>query len=166
MCFQKYLRHPNHHDVKRRKFTKTLHNDNRSIRTYIFRHLLMLLKLIPTVAHKYHVKTFFLTAKLSFLRQNFLSHGKTFFLTAKLSFSQQNSLSHGKTFFLTSKLFLMAKHSFVEYNILSEENTCSESEGKERYIWLMREIQSASFANTPPPLGSSRKYIRLGSSQF
>ena len=88
--------------------------------------------------------------------QNSLSHGKTFFLTAKLSFSRQNFLSHGKTFFLTAKLFLsaelflMAKRSFVEYNIRSEEKTCSESEGKERYIWLMREIQSASFANTSP----------------
>ena len=91
-----------------------------------------------------HGKTFFLTARLSFSRQNFLSHSKTFFLTANSLFSRQNFLSHVKT------LFLMAKHSFVEYNILSEENTCSESEGKERYIWLMREIQSASFANTPP----------------
>ena len=73
-----------------------------------------------TVAHKYHGKTFFLTAKLSFSRQNFLSHCKTFFLTAKLSFSRQNSLSHGKTFFLTAKLsFLTAKLSFSRQNSLS-----------------------------------------------
>ena len=61
---------------------------------------------ISTVAHKYHGKTFFLTAKLSFSRQNILSHGKTFFLTAKL-------FSHGKTFFITAKLFLMAERSFA-----------------------------------------------------
>ena len=42
-----------------------------------------------TVAHKCHGKTFFLTAKLSFSRQNTLSHGKTLFLTAKHSFSRQ-----------------------------------------------------------------------------
>ena len=58
------------------------------------------------MAHKCHGKTFFLTAKLSFSRQNTLSHGKTLFLTAKHSFSRQNTLSHGKTLFLT------AKHSF------------------------------------------------------
>ena len=65
-----------------------------------------------------HCKTFFLTAKLSFSRQNFLSHGKTLFLTAKLSFSRQNSLSHGKTFFLTAKL------SFSRQNFLSQGHTC------------------------------------------
>ena len=31
-------------------------------------------------------------------------HGKTYFLTAKHTFSRQNLLSHGKTYFLTSKL--------------------------------------------------------------
>ena len=44
---------------------------------------------LGTVAHKCHGKTFFLTAKLSFSRQNTLSHGKTLFLTAKHSFSRQ-----------------------------------------------------------------------------
>ena len=118
-----------------------------------------------TVAHKYHGKTFFLTAKLSFSRQNSLSHGKTLFLTAKLSFLRQNSLFsrqnslfsrqnflfHDKTFFFTVKLFFMAKRSFVEYNIRSEENTCSESEEKDRYIWLIREIHGVSFAKHFPP---------------
>ena len=110
--------------------------------------------------------------KHSFSRQNFLSHGKTIFLTAKLSFSRQNILSHGKTlshdntFFLIAKLsFLMAKRSVVEYNIRSEEKTCSGSEGKERYMLLMREMQRAPLQNTPP-LGSSRKYMRLRSSHF
>ena len=59
---------------------------------------------IYTVAHKCHGKTYFLTAKHTFSRQNLLSHGKTYFLTAKLTFSRQNLLSHGKTYFLTSKL--------------------------------------------------------------
>ena len=61
-----------------------------------------------------HGKTLFLTAKLSCSRQNSLSHGKTFFLTAKLSFSRQNFLSHGKTLFLTAKL------SFSRQNFLSQ----------------------------------------------
>ena len=69
-----------------------------------------------TVAHKCHGKTFFLTAKLSFSRQNTLSHGKILFLTAKHSFSRQNTLSHGKTLFLT------AKHSFSRQNFLSHGN--------------------------------------------
>ena len=69
---------------------------------------------ISTVAHKYHGKTFFLTAKLSFSRQNFLfhgktlSHGKTFFYTAKLSFHGK-TLSHGKTFFYMAKLSFHGK---------------------------------------------------------
>ena len=66
-----------------------------------------------TVAHRCHGKTFFLTAKLSFSRQNFLSHGKTFFLTAKLSLSRQNFLSQGKTFFLTAKLSF-SRQNFAE----------------------------------------------------
>ena len=114
---------------------------------------------------KYHGKTFFLMAKHSFSQQNsfltakhsfswqnipshsktLFSHGKTFLLTAKL-------FSHGKTFFLTAKLFLMAKRSFVEYNSRSEEKTFSESEGKERYVSLVREIQRAPFAKHSPPL--------------
>ena len=65
-----------------------------------------------TVAHKCHGKTFFLTAKLSFSRQNTLSQGKTLFLTAKHSFSRQNFLSHGKTFFLTA--------TFSFYNQISQ----------------------------------------------
>ena len=72
---------------------------------------------VPTVAHKCHGKTFFLTAKLSFSRQNTLSHGKTLFLTAKHSFSRQNTLSHGKTLFLTAKL------SFSRQNTLSHGKT-------------------------------------------
>ena len=36
------------------------------------------------MAHKYHGRTFFLTAKLSFSRQNFLSHCKTFFAVKRL----------------------------------------------------------------------------------
>ena len=64
-----------------------------------------------------HGKTLFLTAKHSFSRENFLSHGKTFFLTAKHSFSRQNFLSHGKTLFLTAKL------SFSRQNTLSHGKT-------------------------------------------
>ena len=83
-----------------------------------------------TVAHKYHGRTFFLTAKLFFSQQNFLSHGKTLFLTAKLSFSRQNFLSHGKNFlshgktlFLTAKLsFFTAKLSFTRQNSFSWQN--------------------------------------------
>ena len=66
-----------------------------------------------TVAHKCHGKTYFLTAKLTFSRQNILSHGKTYILTAKLTFSRQNLLSHGKTYFLTAKL------TFSRQNLLS-----------------------------------------------
>ena len=51
------------------------------------------------MAHRYHGKTFFLTAKLSFPRENFLSHGKAFFFLAKLSFTRQNFLFHGKVSF-------------------------------------------------------------------
>ena len=47
-----------------------------------------------------------LSLSLVFPRQNLLSHGKTYFLTAKLTFprqnllfSRQNLLFHGKTFF-------------------------------------------------------------------
>ena len=52
------------------------------------------------------------TAKLSFSRQNTLSHGKTLFLTAKHSFSRQNTLSHGKNFFITA--------TFSFYNQISQ----------------------------------------------
>ena len=55
----------------------------------------------------FHGKTYFLTAKLTFprqnllfSRQNLLFHGKTYFSTAKLTFSRQNLLFHGKTYFL------------------------------------------------------------------
>ena len=62
-----------------------------------------------TVAHICHGKTYFSTAKLSFPRQNFISHGKTFsrqnISTAKLYFSRQNFLFHGKTYFPTAKLY-------------------------------------------------------------
>ena len=72
-----------------------------------------------------HGKNLFVIAKLSFPRQNFLSHGNTFFSTAKtffstaknflfhgkkLSFPRQNflfygeTLSHSKTFFFAAKL--------------------------------------------------------------
>ena len=133
---------------RRRKYrgANSLSDSSTISLTIVFQLSLYTCGLLGTVAHKYHDKTFFLTAKLSFSRQNShfsrqnsLSHGKTLFLTAKLSFSRQNSLSHGKTlfshgktFFLTAKLFLMAERSFVEYNIRSDEETCSESEEKER----------------------------------
>ena len=56
------------------------------------------------MAHICHGKTYFLTAKLTFPRQNLLFHGKTYFLRAKLTFPRQNLLFHGKTYFLTAKL--------------------------------------------------------------
>ena len=78
-------------------------------------------------------------------RQNILYRGKTFCLAAKLFVSRQNILSHGKTLFfhgkafcLTANFFLMAKRSFVQYNILSEENTWSESERKEHITFAVR----------------------------
>ena len=121
------------------------------------------LSLFYTVAHKYHGKAFFLTAKLSFSRQNSLSHGKTFFLTAKLSFSRQNSLFHGKTFFSLQNsfsrqnflfhgktFFLMANRSFVEYNICSEEKLVQKAK-RMNDTWLMREIQRPPFAKHFPP---------------
>ena len=52
-------------------------------------------RLSGMVAHICHGKTYFLTAKLTFSRQNLLFHGKTYFLTAKLTFI------HGKTYFST-----------------------------------------------------------------
>ena len=76
----------------------------------------------PTVAHICHSKTYFSTAKHTFLRQNLLYHGKTYFLKAKLTFShqnllfhskrtflQQNILFHSKIYYLTAKLTFMAK---------------------------------------------------------
>ena len=126
--------------------------------------VVFVLMLVGTVAHKYHGKTFFLTAKFSFPRQNFLSHGrtlfshgKTFFSTAKLSFSRQNSLFsrqnslfHGKTFFLMVELsFLTAKLSFPRQNFLFHGRTfflskhyscsrCRERISKQRLFWLPR----------------------------
>ena len=41
------------------------------------------------------------TAKLTFPRQNLLSHGKTYFSMAKLTFSRQNLLFYGRTYFST-----------------------------------------------------------------
>ena len=64
-----------------------------------------------------HGKTYFLTAKHTFSRQNILSHGKTYFFTAKHTFSRQNILSHGKTYFLT------ANHTFSRQNLLSHGKT-------------------------------------------
>ena len=43
--------------------------------------------------------------KLSFPRQNLLSHDKTYFSMAKLTFSRQNLLSHDKTYFSTAKFY-------------------------------------------------------------
>ena len=42
--------------------------------------------------------------KLTFPRQNLLSHDKTYFLTTKLTFPRQNLLSHDKTYFSTAKV--------------------------------------------------------------
>ena len=70
-----------------------------------------------TVAHKCQGKTFFLKAKLSFSRQNFLSQGKTFSLKAKLSFSRQSFLIQDKTFFPKTKL------TFSSQNFLPQDKT-------------------------------------------
>ena len=58
------------------------------------------------MAHKCHGKTYFLTAKLTFSRQNLLSHGKTYFLAANLTFSRQYLLSYGNVIFFTLKLHI------------------------------------------------------------
>ena len=75
--------------------------------------------------HFNHCKTFFLAAKLSSSRQNFLPHGKTFFFTAKLSSSRQNFLTkakhpfswqpfkrQSKSFLLVTKLFVQPVYNF------------------------------------------------------
>ena len=67
-----------------------------------------------------HGKTYFFTAKLTFPRQNLLSHGKTYFSTAKLTFPRQNLLSHGKTYFSTAKLTFCLKYGIWKGNLETE----------------------------------------------
>ena len=68
-----------------------------------------------TVAHichgktLFHGKTYFSTAKHTFLRQNLLFHGKTYFLTANLTFPRQNLLFHSKSYFSTAKVTFLGK---------------------------------------------------------
>ena len=70
-----------------------------------------------------HGKTYFSTAKLTFPRQNLLFHGKTYFLTAKLTFSRQNLLFHGKTYFSTAKLTFSRQNFFSTAKLLFHGKT-------------------------------------------
>ena len=71
-----------------------------------------------------HGKTYFSTAKLTFPRQNLLFHGKTYFSTAKLTFSRQNLLSQGKTYFSTAKLTFPSLASSLSLPMLAYNLKC------------------------------------------
>ena len=87
------------------------------------------------------------TAKLSFSRQNFLSHGKTFFLTAKLSFSRQ-------LFHFTIKFHNFTNRRGRVVNMAAEEDRMDDLYKKsfsrglhtEKYACFLEEITSVSLA--------------------
>ena len=57
------------------------------------------------------------TAKLTFPRQDLLSHGKTYFLMAKLTLPRENLRFHGKTFFLShGKTYLSTRQNFLSFS--------------------------------------------------